>query len=360
MRWLRPLDRYVFSEFLRIFVVTAIGFPVLVIVIDITDKLDGYLARNIPKGQIALSYFYGLPDWTFQILPAAVLFATVFAIGAFTRHSEITAAKASGISFWRMIAPIFVGAAGACVLALVLGELAPGANAKRLELLQDRWKEGRVSRTNFAFAAEHGRVYKIMNVNAQEGWADLIAVERKGRGADYPTVLSVSKHGQWRGAKGWTFRQGEVHVISGPGADVAIRFDSLRDRKFTEKPVDLLASGRAPEEMRYAELGRFIAALERSGGDANVLRVKQALRIAIPVTCLIIVLFGAPLATSTQRGGAAYGIGVSLATTIIFLLMIQLTQAMGGKGLLPPVVAAWVPNLLFGTVGAFLLARVRT
>jgi lipopolysaccharide export LptBFGC system permease protein LptF len=55
-----------------------------------------------------------------------------------------------------------------------------------------------------------------------------------------------------------------------------------------------------------------------SGGDANELRVERALKLAIPITCIIIALFGAPLATSTQRGGAAYGIGISLATTVIF------------------------------------------
>ena len=112
--------------------------------------------------------------------------------------------------------------------------------------------------------------------------------------------------------------------------------------------------------MRYTELTRFIVALERSGGDANVLRVERALKLAIPVTCLIIALFGAPLATSTQRGGAAFGVGISLATTVVFLMMIQLTKAVGGKGLIQPDVAAWVPNMIFAVIGIFLLARVRT
>ena len=89
-------------------------------------------------------------------------------------------------------------------------------------------------------------------------------------------------------------------------------------------------------------------------------RVERALKIAIPVTCLIIALFGAPLATSTQRGGSAYGIAVSLATTMIFLLMIQLTRAIGGKGVIPPDFAAWIPGAIFGFIGLVLLARVRT
>jgi lipopolysaccharide export system permease protein len=100
--------------------------------------------------------------------------------------------------------------------------------------------------------------------------------------------------------------------------------------------------------------------MERSGADVNGLKVERMLKLVIPVTCVIIFMFGAPLATSSQRGGTAYGVGLSLATTLIFLVMIQLTRGIGGHGEIPPVVAAWLPSILFGVVGAVLLTRVRT
>src|SRR5689334_23639346 len=75
---LRPLDRYVFSEFWKIFTMTALGFPVLIVIIDLTDNLDKYLNRQLPRSQIALSYLYFIPDSMFLVMPAAVLFATVF------------------------------------------------------------------------------------------------------------------------------------------------------------------------------------------------------------------------------------------------------------------------------------------
>jgi lipopolysaccharide export system permease protein len=132
------------------------------------------------------------------------------------------------------------------------------------------------------------------------------------------------------------------------------------DRNMTERPRDLLTAAKAPADMDYRELGAYIQAMERSGTDVGKLRVERMLKIAIPVTCVIILLFGAPLATSTQRGGAAYGVGLSLGTTIIFLVLIQLTRAIGGKGLIQPELAAWIPSVLFGVVGLILLARVRT
>jgi lipopolysaccharide export system permease protein len=360
-RLLHPLDRYVLAEFWKIFVTTALGFPLLVIVIDLTDKLDRYLSRNLTKGQIALSYLYWIPDSMFMVLPAAVLFATVFAIGSFTRHAEITAAKASGISFHRFVAPIFAGAAAVAVFGLFLGELVPVANAKRNQILEERRFSATSDRFNFAYEAQKGRVYQIASLNVQQRFISDIIIERKGSGPAYPTYLLAAQSATWDSTHHrWMLRRGDLHVVPDSTRSFGIHFDSLRDNNFIEGPTDLTATPRSPEEMRYSELSRFIAALERSGADANELKVERALKIAIPLTCVIIAIFGAPLATSTQRGGAAYGIGISLATTIIFLMLIQITKAIGQGGVIPPTLAAWLPNALFGAIGVVLLARVRT
>src|SRR5258708_9350249 len=116
MRLVRPLDRYIFLEWVKIFLSTALGLPFLLVIIDVTDHLQTYLDRNLPAGDIALSYVYYVPQSMFLALPAAVLFATVFSIGTFTRHSEVTAAKASGIRFDRLAAPILIGARPAACL----------------------------------------------------------------------------------------------------------------------------------------------------------------------------------------------------------------------------------------------------
>jgi lipopolysaccharide export system permease protein len=358
-RIVKPLDRYVFGEFWRIFVTTSLGFPVLVIIIDITDNLNTYLQRNLPRSQIALSYLYFLPDSMFMVLPAAVLFATVFSIGSMTRYAEITAAKASGISFYRFIAPIFAGALFAVALGLVLGELAPHTNKRRLELLETQKYSASTDRYNFAYAGDAGRVYKIAALHLPTKTAAGVEIERKGSGPDYPSYIASSPEASYT-PRGWRMGGGTMHVLTGPSTNITFTFDSLYDKQFTEKPEALTASPKAPAEMDFVELGRFIRAMERSGTDVNELRVERMLKIAIPVTSLVILLFGAPLATSTQRGGAAYGVGISLATTIIFLMLIQLTKAVGGKGLVPPELAAWLPSILFGAVGLVHFSRVRT
>jgi lipopolysaccharide export system permease protein len=383
MKWFfRPLDRYVFAEFWKIFTVTALGFPILLTVIDLTDHLAGYLTRKLPIPDIALSYVYWVPDSMFMALPAAVLFATVFSIGAFTRYAEVTAAKASGISFYRMMLPVLAGAVIACGIDLVLAEVAPITNLKRSHLLQEDKEQLGSNRYNFAYAGEGGRVYKAYELNTDSGRIRGLQIERKGTGPKFPTYILTADTALYTfptkagiGAARtkttataaapspwgpWRLTRGVMHVISDTGAGFTVSFATARDKDFTELPAEMMSKSPDPHNMRYAEITRFIRAMERSGTDASLSRVERALKIAVPVTCIIIALFGAPLATSTQRGGSAYGIAVSLATTIIFLLMIQLTRAIGGKGVIPPDYAAWIPGAIFGTIGLILLARVRT
>jgi lipopolysaccharide export system permease protein len=360
-RILRPLDRYVFSEFWKIFIVTAFGFPILLVIIDLTDHLETYLNRHIPVRDIALSYVYWIPDSMFMVLPAAVLFATVFSIGSFTRHAEVTAAKASGISFYRLILPVFVGSILACGLDLGLGEVSPITNQRRSVLLQEDKAQVGTNRFNFAFAGEYGRVYKVFDLRTDSGRIRSLQIERKGVDANYPTYLLTADTATYdtRRQK-WTLTNGELNIVSDTGPNVTMSFARAIDAHMTERPLEMMAKSPDPHNMRYRDITKFINAIERSGGDANVSRVERALKIAVPVTCIIIALFGAPLATSTQRGGSAYGIAVSLATTMIFLLMIQLTKAIGSKALIPPDLAAWIPGALFGLFGLVLLARVRT
>ena len=355
------LDRYLLREWAKIFLATELGLTILVIVFDLTDKLDTYLARNLAQGAVALSYVYSLPETTFLVLPAAVLFATVFTVVVLGRHSELTAAKASGLSFHRLVRPLFGAAIVSFAVGVVLGELAPGATSRRLELLGEKAIRSTSSRPNFVYRADGGWVYAI-------GWLEIgpremrdVVLEREGTGPEYPTIVVAAQRAKYADSTGrWTLARGAIRYLLGPSREVAFAFDSLRLRALRERPLDLLAEPKAPDEMGYAELGRYIDALARSGSDVKKLQVERALKLAVPFTCIIIALFGAPLAVTTPRSGAAVGLALSLGTALVFLLLVQVTKAIGGGGLLPPTLAAWSPNLLFGSAAVWLLKRVRT
>jgi len=366
MRPWRVLDRYVTEEFLKIFAITTLGFPILTILIDLTDHVDRYLEKHIPAPRVALAYLAGAPEQVFFITPAAVLFATVFSVGALARHSEVTAAKASGISFHRLVRPIFVLAAAASVFAFFLGEFAPLGQEKRATLLGEREVRSQTVRYDFVYRADGGRMYTIRSLSVPDRLMTGVQVEREGAvdqaGADssFPGYYVFAQNAVFAPATGWTLRSGSLRLFFGRNRELAFTFDSLRQRAMRERPLDLLVEPKAPDQMRYAELGHYVQTVERAGGDANKLKVERALKIAIPCTCLIIALFGAPLGVSGGRSGAAYGVAVSLATTIVFLTLVQIMKAVGAGGVVPPLVAAWIPNTLFGIPGAVLFAKART
>ena len=356
---MRTLNRYVLRQWAIVFLVVMFGFPLLVIVIDLTDKLDRYLARGLTKGHVALAYVYGMPDTMFLVLPAAVLFATVFTVGSMGRHSELTAAKASGVSFHRLVRPIFAAAVAACAAGVALGELVPIGASHKAELLGEKTIRER-ARNNFVYRADGGWVYAISYLQiATREMTDLI-LERGGTGPAYPTIVITARQARYGRDGRWILQDGRVRYLLDPGVERAFEFRTLRLRAMHETPEALLAEPKTPEEMRYAELGRYIDALARSGSDTRKLAVDRALKLAIPFTCIIIALFGAPLAVSTPRSGAAWGVAVSLATTFLFLLLMQLSRAVGGGGLLPPTLAAWLPNLLVGVGAVWLLRTART
>jgi len=363
-RAVRTLDRYVLRESIKVFLFGVLGFPFLVIVIDLTDRLDTYLGRGIGKGTIALSYVYYLPETISLVLPVAVLFAVVFTVGALGRHSELTAAKASGISFHRVVRPLLLASLAAVALDLGLTELVPVTSARRAELLGEKRVRGAAAnRYNFVYRADGGWVYAIRTLEIGPRLMLDVIMEREGTGADYPTIVVAAQRAVYdtaRARRAWTLSRGAVRYLLGPGQETTFTFDTLGIKALRETPADLLAEPKAPDEMGYAELGRYIDALARSGSDTRKLRVERALKLSVPLACIVIALFGAPLAISTPRSGMAWGVAVCLATTFIDLLMFQLSKAVGSGGALPPTFAAWVPNLIFGAGGVWLWRQART
>jgi LPS export ABC transporter permease LptG len=358
---LRQLDRYVLESWIRIFVLTALGFPLVSILINLTDNLNRLLDRGLNVKQVAISYIYSIPENAFLVMPAAVLFATVFTVVTMGRYSELTAAKAGGQSFHRIMRPLFIAAGVASVLAFVVGELAPGATARELEIQKARQVRPSRTRFNFVYRGDAGWVYTNRSLDVSTRQLKQLMFERQGTGLSYPGLVVTADSATYDNhLKTWRLRRGASRIIAGPGQQATFTFNSMRLRALKQSPSDLLAESKAPDEMRYAELARYVDALKRSGNDANKLVVDQALKLALPVTCLIIALFGAPLAVTSPRAGTAFGVAISLGTTVIFLLVTQLTKAVGSSGLIDPMVAAWFPNVVFLFAGLVLLAKVRT
>lgn len=355
---MRRLDRYVADLYLKVWLICVVGAPFLFIIFKLTDDLDKYLSRGLTVKQVLLAYVYDFPYQMSLSLPVASLFGAVFTVALMSRHFEVTAAKASGVSFYRLIAPMVLLGTIVSVFGLALGELVPVTNRLRAESLQERARSSRRVSTKFVYGADGGRAYTVNRLDSERGQIQHIVIDREGTGPDYPTYRIYAPRAQWE--LSWRLIDGVLHYYPEQDRVVTFAFDSLLQSDFIETPEQLLAEPKDPEEMNYAELGRFIDSIERSGGNAGKLRVEQSLKIALPVACLVVVLFGSALGNSTGRAGPAMGVGIALGTVLVYLLCVRVSQGLGASGVMPPALAAWLPNSLFLGIGLILLARTRT
>ena len=356
---MRILDRLVVSTFLRLFVIFLLSAPLLFILGDVTENLDRYLAQGVSFQATLTSYIYEYPKFFLWSFPIAGMLATVFTIHPMTTHREVMAAKAGGISFYRLMAPLVVLGLVLTGVGLALTEIAPRTTRIAGDLRGDR-ELGQDWRSDFVYITENGESLSARRLTANDGRMVTVTLQSLPRDSTSPVKYIEADMARWWEGQGWLLQGGFSRTIYPDDRESTVGFESILLRDLTERPEELLEVVRDEDEMTYAELKRFGDRLLRSGGDVGRTFTKMEERLAIPAATLVIILFGAPLATSSRRGGAAFGIGLSLATTIAYMALLRVSQNLGYAGALDPRVASWLPNVVFLLAAGVLLQRVRT
>jgi lipopolysaccharide export system permease protein len=358
---IRKLDRYIATEFARLFVLFAVAAPVLIILTDWTEHLDEYTRpeSHLTVARVALGYLYQMPMYLGWSFPIAGLIATVFTVSSMTRHSEMAAAKAGGISFFRALAVFPVLGVLLMFAGLALTEIAPRATVKRNELMGIAQRFNGLTRQDFVYGTPDGDAVVIHDLNADAQRIIGITIHREDDGVKNPSELIVADSALYRDGR-WLLINGVHRSFMHDTIETVKHFDTMVRENFTEAPGELTKAAKEVEEMTYAELGRYIEIQKRSGQIPRKMMVERMQKIAIPVATLIIILFGAPMANSSARSGPAYGIGISVALIIFYLMLFKVTQAMGQTGFLTPFWAAWAPNALFAVAALVGLYRVKT
>ena len=356
---MRILDRLIIRSFLRLFLLFVFGAPLLFILGDVVENLDRYLDQGMTLGDTALSYVYEYPKFLFWSFPIASLLGSVFTIHPMTAHREVMAAKAGGISFHRLVAPLLPLGLILTGVGVGLAELAPRATRIAGDLRGDR-PIGQAWRTDFVYVTDGGQSLSVRRLTVDDGRMIGVSLQELPREPDTPVRHIQASSARFWADQGWLFQDGYSREVHPDETEVTVGFELALIRTLTERPEDLLEVARDEDEMTYADLSDFGDRLLRSGGDVGRTRTKMEERLALPAATLVIMLFGAPLATSFQRGGTAFGVGLSLATTIVYMVILRVSENLGYAGALDPWAAAWLPNAVFFVLGLFLIRWVRT
>jgi LPS export ABC transporter permease LptG len=364
---LRLLDHYIASTFVRVMVLTFLASLAVFYISTFIDLSDKMFKGSSPWYAIFEYLAYFTPQIAYFTLPLSVLIATLVAVGLLTASSELIVMKACGVSLYRATLPMLLCAAVVGGLLFALDATILGAANRRAETLRNEMRGlGTLTMLNQPWMlGDDGAIYHIRafdRIRHQFSEIDIWKVDqamsrlteqtfadRAVYVGDRPGALPAT----WRLENGWrrTFdTAGRIAVYKTFAADER---QLEKAAYFAQEPPDA-------RFMTFSDLRRDTRRLSASGLDVLDQQVALARKIAFPFVTIIMTLIAIPFAVTIGRSGTMAGIGVGVALALTYWAAISISVAFGAGGALPPTLAAWAPNLLFGAGAAYLLLTVRT
>ncbi len=359
---MKILDRYLTREFSRNLLFIAVCFISLFLIIDFFEKTRMFLSNHATFRQMASHFLFLIPTMLSQTLPAAVLLASLLACGTLSRHNEITAMKANGISLYRLSLPILTIAASVCVLVFLLNEwVTPYTNERaehiRLVEVQKQKSLGSFKQDQIWYRGQKG-IYNFKLFDAQNSVLRGITLYYLDHDMNLIMRLDAER-GEWKEGH-WLFH-GVLITRFPSGEFPAIVKMATQVADIPERPDDFKVVQKDVETMGYFELKRYIRKLQMEGYDATRYIVDLQGKIAFSLVSLILAVIGIAFSLRSERsGGIAQGIGAGLVIGFSYWLIYAFGMSLGRSGALPPLIAAWFGNILFGAASIWLFMRIKT
>jgi lipopolysaccharide export system permease protein len=371
---MRLLDRYLLRELLVPLGYCLSGFLLLWITADLVGELGTLQEKKLHAGDIALYYLVKTPEFIVLILPMALLLALLYALTNHSRHNEITAIRAAGVSLWRMCVPYLGVGLAASILLLALNELwvpqsVDAADQILARRLPAKGTTGHDKLSKWGFTnARAGRVWQMSMYDARTG--EMINPKVFSSQPDGSHVLLAAERGiKTNGV--WTFYHATEYKY--PAQTNALPVLVLETNvvarpQFSETLEEIqseikISSGNSLTKAKRADVP-IVAILNYlrlhpRPAQAAALYTKLHGRLAAPWTCLVVVLIAVPFGAASGRRNVFVGVASSILICFSFFVLQQFCLALGAGGHMPSWLAGWFPNLAFGISGLWMTARVR-
>lgn len=358
---MRIIDRYLIKSFTAALVYCLAVFFILFIVIDLFNNLDEFLKHGVSIGVIFTYYAYFIPAILVQVIPIACLVAVLFVIGGLSRHNEIIALKASGVSAFHILVPyFFMGILISFVVLLINETVVPKSVLTSAAIMEGLIKKGKKDFDDRAlnkvtlYGKNDRMIYaREFELNSKT-LHDVVIFENnihKSTQVKLKAKKACYENGQWVFYDAIRYqinRRGEV--IGNPV------FSAKLDYGLDARPGDFIREGSQVEFMNSRELKTQIMHLKAASKKlVQKLSVDLHYKIAFPFVSFVVMLIGAPLAMKTGRGGAVMGMGASCVLVFAYYGIASICLALGKGNYLPPAFAAWFGNLFFATIGIYLI-----
>lgn len=357
---MRTLDRYILKELaIPLFIGT-----VAVVLMFLANTLIAYsnliFKKEIPFMAVGQYLLFKIPQTLNLTLPVGVTIASALAVSRLARESELTAMRAAGISVRRVLIPVIAVGALVSIASFFLSEtVTPKAEARALRTIRNVLASAEAVgiQSNVLLKLNAGEYNASVGVvrkgaNGEVLMHDILIFSKPKRGEDYLVQASLG-----------SYKDG-ILTLTRP-----VIWQPKGDEMFFAKPERFQINVRAsledffgqqqPESLTAAALQKTIRNWKDRGQDTRSFEVDYQNKFAIPASCFIFSLFSPILALIFARGGAFIGVLVSIIVVFLYYNMWVITsQVMSKQWILPPVIGAWLPNLLFLLAGLIALWRV--
>ncbi len=359
------IDGYVLASFLFYFLMLLVTFVAIFHIFEFFQLLSDIIRNGIGVKTILQYHLFLTPRLIYDFTPIGVLAAVLVVFAILSKHNEITAFKACGISAHRLAVPILT----AC-LCLSGGLFAfdhfwvPDSDRRQDQLrsvIKGKPPQTYLRPDRKWINTEHNRIYYYEYFDPASRLMSGVNVYEID-----PTPFRLKRHifakrARWEPTLNkWEFLNGWYVDIQGTRTT---RFDAFTSKYFSEleeKPDYFLREAKQSRQMNFEELQSYIADLQKKGFDTVSLQVQLNKKFSVPMFAFIMAMVSIPFAFLAGNRGAMAGVGVSLALAIAYWSVDKLFEQVGALGQLPPQMAAWSPDVIFSLAGLYFLVRMRT
>ncbi|MEO6882836.1 MAG: LptF/LptG family permease [Bacteroidia bacterium] len=353
---LKKIDVYILRKFLGTFVYCISLISVIIVIFDISEKIEDFIGKHAPLKAIVFDYYFNFIPFIVNLFsPLFTFIAVIFFTSQMASRTEIVAILGSGVSFKRLLFPYMLAASVIASFSLVLNHFViPKANRIRIHF-EDVYIKNRYHNDNF-------------NIHRQISPGTFMYVERydndENRGYKFSLeqisdqqlhYKLLSDFIQWDSIhKKWQIHNYYIRKINSAGEKVTAGIELDTTLNFV--PKDFGRQLNKIETMSYHELNSAIKQ-EKMLGTNNVAlyEIEKYKRTAFPFATFILTIIGVSLASRKVRGGIGLHIGLGLLISFSFILFMQVSTTFAASDLISPFIAVWIPNILFGILALLLL-----
>jgi lipopolysaccharide export system permease protein len=357
---LKTLDIYIIKKFLGTFFLSMALIILIVVVFDISEKIEDFIQKEAPLKAIIVDFYFNfIPYFVNLFSPLFTFIAVILFTSKMASQTEIVAILSSGISYRRLLFPYMLSATVIALLSLYLNNFViPHATKQRIAFEDKYIKNEFYNRDkNIHIQLSPGTYIYLERYSTEENTGYKFSIEKFKNGQLYYKL--IAENIKWDSIKNnWSINSYYIRNINGMKETIhkGVKLDTVLS--FT--PKEFGRKDNTIETMDYHQLNLYIDSERLKGSNAiELYEIEKYRRIAFPFATFILTLIGVSIASRKVRGGIGMHIGLGILISFTFIMFMQVSTTFAASGLVSPLIAVWIPNVLFSFLAWFLLKNAQ-